>query len=76
MATKAKEMGNPGSCLNKADPEEPLFILRAQDRMASALVRIWAVEFAKKHGYDHPKYSEAVKLADAMEEWPRRKFPD
>jgi hypothetical protein len=76
MGIKAKEVADPASCLNKADPEEPLFVLRAQDKRAPGLVRVWAVEFATRHGYDHPKYLEAIELAEAMEAWPRRKQSD
>lgn len=76
MATKAKEMANLKSCLSKADPEEPIFVLRGQDASAPSLVRIWAVEFGKRNGYDHPKYNEAIDVADAMENWHRRKQPD
>lgn len=76
MAIKAKELADPESCLNKADPEEPLFILRAQDMRAPGIIRVWAVEFAGRHGYDHPKYQEAIALAEAMEAWPHRKPSD
>lgn len=76
MAIKAKEMTDPNSCLNRSDPEEPLFILRGQDIRAPGIVRVWAVEFATRHGFDHPKYVEAIKVADAMEAWPNRKQSD
>ena len=40
MATK----NNPGQydCYEKAHPDEPLFVLRANDVLAPYLVRIWA----------------------------------
>lgn len=69
----------PG-CLGKADLDEPLFILRAQDRCAPATVRSWA-ERAKGAGAPAEKVNEAMVLAVEMEAWQdahpdRVKFPD
>lgn len=63
-------------CLGKAAPDEPVFILRAQDRFAASLVRDWALMMRMQRGSDHPKYAEAMQLADAMDAWPNRKIPD
>jgi hypothetical protein len=62
-------------CLEKVHPNEPIFVLRAQDKLAPALVRAWA-DLARLHGCPPSKVSEAHKTADAMEVWQVRKFPD
>ena len=69
-------------CLEAAD-DEPLFVLRATDKLAPALVRLWAQQFAvhsmasiNGSSFFQNKYQEAMALADAMEAWPNRKFPD
>jgi hypothetical protein len=70
MATK-----HNSPCLQKAADDEPIFVLRAQDKLASHFVRQWAV-VAKAKGLSQDKYDEAMKCADAMEQWPNRKLPD
>lgn len=71
------------SFLEKLPPTEPVFILRAQDRFAADLVRIWAdlVEAANAAG--HPdgrgatdKTREARLWAAEMDGWPKKKTPD
>ena len=75
MATKQFEQDNEYSCFNKAAPDEPLFILRAQDRTAPGLVIQWANR-ARKLGASEAKVGEALLIAKAMEAWPNRKDPD
>jgi hypothetical protein len=70
MATKHNSVS-----LIKADDTEPIFVLRAQDRLAAAVVRFWADE-AQKAGANAAKIAEAREVADAMEQWPSRKVPD
>jgi hypothetical protein len=41
---KANEISNPQSCLNKARPDERLFVLLARDPAAPAAIRAWAEE--------------------------------
>lgn len=55
--------------------EEPTFVLRAQDLIAGHAVRAWA-DVAEKIGVDPEKVRSARRIADAMEQWPRRKVPD
>lgn len=79
----ALETGNvppdPSGCLGKADLDEPLFILRAQDRCAPFAVRAWA-ERARGAGAAAEKVAEAMEVAQAMETWQeltgRSKWPD
>jgi hypothetical protein len=75
---KCNEIDSPNSCLSKADDFEPLFVLRANDPLAPALVRLWANEYflSKKRTQDTPltdrqmaKYTEAKTLASQMEAW-------
>jgi len=73
MATKREELEN--GCFAKAADNEPIFVLRAQDRLAPALVREWAVQ-AEERGCPAPKVAEARALADKMENWVNRKNPD
>jgi ribosomal protein L7Ae-like RNA K-turn-binding protein len=62
-------------CLQKVATDEPIFVLRAQDILAPEVVRAWARQ-AKEHGTPAVKVHEALALADAMERWPTRKYPD
>lgn len=62
-------------CLGKAKPDEPVFILRAQDVLAADLVDAWATQ-ANLLGCPWDKVREARELAKAMREWPGRKSPD
>lgn len=61
--------------LAKVAPDEPIFVLRAQDVLAPAHVRAWA-ENAKIAGAPPEKIAEALRCADLMEQWPTRKRPD
>lgn len=79
MATKHTD-----TCLQKAADDEPIFVLRAQDFYAPRLVRDWAL-WARCGGQRQDgsisdalqtKIDEALALADEMEKWPRRKYPD
>lgn len=63
------------SCYDKAAPDEPLFVLRAQDFTAPYIVREWAIS-AKEYGVAQDKIDEALKCATEMENWKHRKMPD
>ena len=62
-------------CLNKLQHGEPFFVLRAQDKFASILVRTWA-EIARVIGADYMKVQSAELTASEMEDWTPRKLPD
>ena len=66
-------------CLGRARDDEPVFVLRAQDRCAPKIVRAWA-EFAKNEGVPEEKVADARRVADEMDEWQRltgrAKWPD
>ena len=63
------------TCLAKAAPDEPIFVLRAQDALAPMVVRYWAT-LARERGVGTAKLDEAEALAQLMEQWPTRKNPD
>lgn len=71
--TKTEELA--AGCIAKAHDDEPVFTLRAQDKLAPALVRAWAA-LAREHGCSADKTNAAVDVAFAMEKWGTRKFPD
>ncbi len=48
--------------------DEPRFVLRAQDRCAPEVVRLWALT-AKKHGAPQAKVDAARAVALQMERW-------
>ena len=68
MGTK----NNPGihSCYDKADPDEPMFVLLGRDPIAPFLVGWW-VGLKSMHdpNADEAKLAEAMQTAKAMEDW-------
>lgn len=84
MGIKSKELVD--GCFAKAAMDEPLFVLRAQDKSAPQFVRAWAEKFRQHHlkagttGYELAaaitKHTEALSVADAMEAWKTRKQAD
>lgn len=62
------------STLLKADIEEPVFVLRAQDMTAADTVRDW-ISRNFTHGSD-AKLDAAIEDARAMDEWPVKKQAD
>ena len=66
------------TCLAKAGDDEPIFVLRSTDRLAPALVHLWA-ELALAHGCGLGKVQEAKNLAEQMQRWAKThgdKWPD
>ena len=71
---KHRELTDPKSCLNKAAPDEPIFVLRAKDARAAMAVRHWAT---MAHGLHEPeKLQEAEALAQQMDDWRKRNVPE
>lgn len=62
-------------CLGKAAHDEEIFVLRAQDRMAPALIDLWA-DALEMAGGNPEKIQEARECAVRMRLWPNRKVPD
>lgn len=70
---KKNELIEPSSCLNKAHPEEPIFVLRAKDPAAPATVRLWAAMAVGIH--EPEKLKEADMLASEMDAWRTEREP-
>lgn len=70
---KADNLRNPSSCLNKAAPDEPLFILRAKDPHAAQAVRHWATMSEGTH--EPEKIAQALDAANRMDAWRKHNQP-
>lgn len=65
-------------CLKKVRWDEPIFVLRAQDKLAPILVEHWA-ELAQLLGAPREKTDEAIRLVARMRDWADKngaKVPD
>jgi hypothetical protein len=67
MMRKCDELRDPHSCFNKASPEEPIFVLRANDPIAAQAIRHWAVMAFGIHGAE--KIDDAIVFANDVEQW-------
>ena len=68
MATKAEvleALQNDCGCLGRAALDEPVFILRAQDKLAPRVV-VWWAHLADQAGYSEDKVRGALILAKQM----------
>jgi hypothetical protein len=74
MSTKQENLDSAVSCWNKAEADEPVFILRAKDPIAPMVVRIWASLAAQMQAHERDKTFGAFMTATEMEEWARRQF--
>lgn len=63
------------TCLEKVHPNEPIFVLRAQDLLAPDIVEQWA-NMAQQLGCPRDKCEGARRTANEMRSWPNRKNPD
>ena len=70
---KRDELSDPKSCLNKASDDEPLFVIRAKDPMASRVVAFWAEQARGVHEDD--KVDRAQREADEMRDWYAENVP-
>ncbi len=70
---KHQVLSDPKSCLNRAAPDEPVFVLRARDLAAAQTVRLWAAMAVTCH--EKTKVDEALRVAQRMEEWRARSIP-
>lgn len=62
---KSELLNDPNSCLSKARPLEPVFLLRANDPMAAQTIRLWAAQNEGKQPPD--KIAEALDIAEAFD---------
>jgi len=73
MGTK----NNPGAydCYEKAEPDEPMFVLLARDPVAPNCVRAWINHVRATGDLSEEKAAEALACADAMEVWRKKNRP-
>lgn len=64
---KRDELRSPASCLNKAQADEPIFVLRGHDPLAPQVIRLWAAMAGGLH--EETQIIEALSFADDMETW-------
>ena len=69
---KSDELSDPRSCLNKADDDEPLFVLRGSDPAAADTVRFWATLSSHAGYHLREKIESAFNAAEALENWPNK----
>lgn len=67
---KRDEINDAASCLNRADDDEPVFVLRAQDLVAPIAIEHWIVA-ARALGASPEKIQGARRLQMRMAEWRR-----
>lgn len=72
MSTRAENIAQPDSCLNKAEDDEPVFILRAKDLLATRAIGAW-ITAAHQNGMHVDKIESAHAVIDAMHAWRRKK---
>ena len=66
---KRDELNDPNSCLNRAADDEPIFVLRAKDRLAPAAVYEWARAAERGASHEPERIAEARMLAQVMMNW-------
>lgn len=59
----------------KIPGDEPVFLIRAQDKVGASAVRAWA-ELNKMVGGDQKLTDRAYEQADRMDAWPTKKTAD
>jgi len=60
----------------KIPEDEPVFLLRAQDKTAAQIVRLWASAQRKNPKADKKLIEMVEHHADRMEEWAKQKWAD
>lgn len=80
LAKDEREMTARGAgCLGKARDDEPVFVLRAQDRTMGTCLHIWIDENVAFLGHNHPKIVEAKELLGKVQKWQAEngsRYPD
>ena len=67
---KIQEISDPNSCLNRASPDEFLFVLRSKDKAMADTIVFWAglrIGMGLNKLWD-PKIQEALALAEKLKE--------
>lgn len=83
MATKRENLLNPNSCWNKAELDEPVFILRSTDFIAPTIVTLWTVQYVSDKGgwlrmtdAQKQKFEDALRVAEAMRNYKKNLIDD
>jgi hypothetical protein len=66
---KCDEVNDPRSCLNRAEEDEPIFVLRAHDELAPLVVLYWAQLASGLTHHGPSQIAEALEEAEAMRKW-------
>ena len=68
---KREEIREPTSCLNRAEDDEPLFVLRAKDICGAETVMFWCSLrlSAGKNQDGDDQIVDALRIVKAMTEW-------
>jgi hypothetical protein len=56
-------------------PDEPVFLIRAQDVLSGHIVRMWAT-YAAENGVDSRMVKSAMNQSRLMDKWSAKKIPD
>lgn len=72
--TRTKELADPTSCINKANDDEPVFVLRAKDPLAPDVIRAWCAVAENEEIHSKLKIDEALIIADRMDEYREEHF--
>lgn len=75
MGQKAADGSFVCSCLDKIEPGEVFFVLRAQDLLAPFVIMVYA-NLLRLLGRPADKIASAEAIAKMMEAHPKRKMPD
>jgi hypothetical protein len=71
----AREDYNTGNKMEEIPEDEPVFLLRGQDKLAHTVVRYWCA-LAEEEGVDPQMIRLAKKHAEKMAAWSVKKTPD
>lgn len=74
---KKNEVADPNSCINRAEDDEPVFVIRANDPLMPKVVQFWANEYQQMKltlsgvlsEAQYQKFQEALQIADQAREW-------
>lgn len=69
---KMQTISDPKSCLNKAESDEPIFVLRGKDPLAAQTVRNWAEAALALGTHSVGKAQDALEIAQRMDDWRNR----
>lgn len=68
------ERTDPTSVINRADPDEPVFVLRARDMVATAAIEWW-MWCARNRGVPEDKLERAERQRRAADLWIEKRLP-